>query len=72
LADVAEREGQWGRAVLLWEEAKMRDNEGKDQARVHQRLVNAKYQASKAGILPLTSLMQGNRQAVPASVGYTF
>ena len=72
LADVAERQGQWGRAVLLWQEAKMRDSEGKDQARVHQRLVNAKYQASKAGILPLKSLMQGDRQAVPASVGYSF
>jgi tetratricopeptide (TPR) repeat protein len=72
LADVAEREGQWGRAVLLWQEAKMRDSEGKDQARVHQRLVHAKYQASKAGVPPLTSLMQRGHQAVPASVGYTF
>jgi tetratricopeptide (TPR) repeat protein len=72
LADVAERQGQWGRAFLLWQEAKMRDSEGKDQARVHQRLVHAKYQASKAGILPLRSLRQGDRQAVPASVGYSF
>ncbi len=72
LADVAEREGQWGRAVLLWQEAQMRDSGGEYQAVFNERLTNAKYRASKAGILPLRSLLQGDRQAVPASVSYTF
>ena len=72
LADVAERQGQWGRAVLLWQEAKRRDIEGEDQAKLSERLANAKYRASKAGIPPLTSLMQRGYQTVPAGVGYAF
>jgi hypothetical protein len=72
LAIVAEREGQWGRAVLLWQEAQQRDVDGNFQVLFNERLAKARYQASKAGLLPLNSLQPQGFQAVPASVGYLF
>ncbi len=72
LADIAEREGQWGRAVLLWQEAQQRDVEGNFQVLFNERIANAKHQASKAGLMPLTSLKPQGLRTVPATVGYTF
>jgi hypothetical protein len=72
LADIAEREDQWGRAVLLWQEAQQRDVDGNFQVLFNEHIAKARYQASKAGFLPLTSLKPQGFQAVPASVGYAF
>ncbi len=74
LAEVAELQGNWGRAVLLWQEAQMRYTlaDGSWWVKVADRIKQAQYQAQKENPPSLKSLYQNHTRPVPASMDYTF
>ncbi len=74
LAEVAELQGQWGRAVLLWQEAQQRYTlaEGSWWVKVEDRVQQAQVKAQKENPPALKSLFQKQKRPVPASLGYTF
>jgi hypothetical protein len=71
---VAELQGQWGRAVLLWQEAQQRYTlaEGSWWVKVEDRVQQAQVKAQKENPPALKSLFQKQKRPVPASLGYTF
>lgn len=73
LAEVAELQGNWGRAVFLWQEAHARylNAEGPWVLAVGERLTWATQQATAKGMVAQGGL-SNRRRAVPASRGYVF